>query len=103
MRERVVPVCLLDELLDSRAVQASPDEADRDEWTIVIIEAQSNQMGLVVEELIGQEDIVIKSLAENYRNVAGFAGATIMGDGRVALILDVAHLLSSRGEPVAQA
>ena len=42
--------------------------------------------------MIGEEDVVIKSIAENYRNVAGIAGASILGDGRVSLILDVAGL-----------
>jgi two-component system chemotaxis sensor kinase CheA len=46
--------------------------------------------------MIGQEDVVIKSLAENYQDVSGFSGATIMGDGRVSLILDVGQLLTGR-------
>jgi two-component system chemotaxis sensor kinase CheA len=47
-----------------------------------------------VDELIGQEDVVIKSIADNYRNVAGVTGASIMGDGAVSLILDVASMMS---------
>jgi two-component system chemotaxis sensor kinase CheA len=42
---------------------------------------------------LGEQDIVIKSLAENYRNVPGIAGASILGDGRVSLILDVDHII----------
>ena len=49
--------------------------------------------GLAVDDLLGEEDIVIKSLAENYKNVNGIAGASILGDGRVSLILDVAALI----------
>jgi two-component system chemotaxis sensor kinase CheA len=48
---------------------------------------------MLVDELIGQSQVVIKSLETNYRKVDGIAGATIMGDGRVALILDVPSLI----------
>jgi len=54
---------------------------------------------LMVDEILGQRQVVIKSLEANYRAVAGVAGATVMGDGRVALILDIAgvvHLADSR-------
>ena len=50
-------------------------------------------MALVVDELICQEDVVIKSLSAKYENVAGIAGASIMGDGGVSLILDVAAMM----------
>ena len=50
-------------------------------------------MALFVDELVGQHQVVIKSLETNYRKVAGVSGATIMGDGRVALIMDVAALV----------
>jgi two-component system chemotaxis sensor kinase CheA len=48
---------------------------------------------VVVDQPLGEEDIVIKSMAENYRNVPGVAGASILGDGRVSLILDPTALL----------
>ena len=67
---------------------------DHDEWTLVVIEEQGERIGLVVDAMIGQEEVVIKSLAENFRNVKGFVGATIMGDGRVSLILDTAYLFN---------
>ena len=47
----------------------------------------------MVDRVLGQEDVVTKSLSENYRDVAGIAGATILGDGRVALILDIPALI----------
>ena len=50
-------------------------------------------VGLMVDRVLGQQDVVIQSLAENYRDVPGIAGATILGDGRVALILDIAALM----------
>jgi len=60
---------------------------------IVILEAEGGKVALFVDELVGQHQVVIKSLETNYRKVAYVSGATIMGDGRVALILDVAALV----------
>jgi two-component system chemotaxis sensor kinase CheA len=59
---------------------------------MVIIEADGTKVALFVDALVGQQQVVIKSLEANYRRVAGISGATIMGDGHVALILDVAVL-----------
>ncbi|MEI7843714.1 MAG: chemotaxis protein CheW, partial [Gallionellaceae bacterium] len=59
---------------------------------VVIIEAEGKKTALMVDELLGQHQVVIKSLASNFRKVAGISGATIMGDGKVALILDVIAL-----------
>ena len=59
---------------------------------MVIIEADGTKAALFVDALLGQQQVVIKSLEANYRKVAGISGATIMGDGHVALILDVAVL-----------
>ncbi len=61
--------------------------------TLVIVGAERRELGVIVAGLLGEEDIVIKSLSENYRSVEGIAGASILGDGRVALILDVNALL----------
>ena len=65
---------------------------------VVIVETDSaGQLGLVVDELVGQQQIVVKSLESNYGRIGGVSGATILGNGRVALILDVAGL-SGPGE-----
>jgi two-component system chemotaxis sensor kinase CheA len=61
---------------------------------VVIIETEGKKTALMVDELLGQHQVVIKSLESNFRKVHGISGATIMGDGRVALILDVAALAS---------
>lgn len=66
------------------------------ESIVVIVEAEGRQIALVVDELVGQQQVVIKSLERNYRRVAGVSGATILGDGRVALILDVAEVVRRR-------
>ena len=60
---------------------------------LVLMEAESKKIALFVDELVGQHQVVIKSLESNYRKVPCVSGATIMGDGRVALILDVAALI----------
>ncbi len=63
----------------------------------VIVEAEGKKTALFVDELLGQHQVVIKSLESNFRKIQGISGATIMGDGRVALILDVAALISHHG------
>jgi two-component system chemotaxis sensor kinase CheA len=64
-----------------------------EEGIMVIIESDGIKAALFVDALVGQHQVVIKSLEANYRKVAGVAGATIMGDGHVALILDIAALV----------
>jgi two-component system chemotaxis sensor kinase CheA len=59
----------------------------------VLIEADGKKSALFVDRLVGQQQVVIKSLETNYRKVQGVSGATIMGDGSVALILDVPALI----------
>ena len=59
----------------------------------MIVGRAGDELGLLVDRVLGEEDVVIKSIAENFRNVPGIAGASILGDGRVSLILDLAALL----------
>lgn len=59
----------------------------------VILEADGCKAALLIDELVGQQQVVVKNLEANYRRVAGISGATILGDGSVALILDVSALL----------
>ena len=63
----------------------------------MIVEAEGKKTALFVDELLGQHQVVIKSLESNFRKVQGVSGATIMGDGRVALILDVTALIAYHG------
>ncbi|MDY6965008.1 MAG: chemotaxis protein CheA [Halobacteriota archaeon] len=67
-------------------------EADGDERTVVVMDKGTKLMGLVVDSVVGQQEVVIKSLDSLLKNVKGFAGATILGDGRVILILDITTL-----------
>jgi two-component system chemotaxis sensor kinase CheA len=60
---------------------------------MVVVEAEGGRVALLVDELLGQQQVVVKNLESNYRRVDDVSGATIMGDGRVALILDVGSLV----------
>ncbi|HEX7890446.1 MAG TPA: chemotaxis protein CheA [Ramlibacter sp.] len=63
----------------------------------VIVETDGTKAAVLVDELVGQQQVVVKSLETNFRRVPGLSGATVMGDGSVALILDVAHLVRLSG------
>ena len=60
---------------------------------MVVVEAENGRVAMLVDELLGQQQVVVKNLETNYRKVHDVSGATIMGDGRVALILDVGSLV----------
>lgn len=68
-------------------------EQEREHLFVVIVGTGDKKMGLVVDSLIGEEDVVIKPLKDKYTNSPGIAGATILGDGTVSLIIDVSQLL----------
>ena len=68
---------------------------------VVVVDTHGKRMGLVIDEVLGQQQVVIKPLDKNYKSVKGLAGATIMSDGSVALILDPANIGES--EPSAEA
>lgn len=100
LRGRAVSMARLTDLLSFDR----PDDAAAsrpDETTLVIVGEGKNELGLEVDRVLGEGDVVIKSIAENYRNVPGIAGATILGDGRVALILDIASLIDIISKNVA--
>ena len=69
----------------------------KDARIVVIVEAEGKKIAVLVDELLGQHQVVIKSLESNFRKLPGISGATIMGNGKVALILDVAALSSVPG------
>lgn len=67
----------------------------------VVVEADGQRLSLEVDELLGQQQVVVKNLEANYRRVQGISGATILGDGRVALIVDVGGLVQAQRMPQA--
>lgn len=80
----------------------TPRYTDPSQGIIVILETDGQKIGLLIDELIGQQQIVVKNLESNYRKVHGISGATILGDGGVSLILDVVALFLSRQKQSAE-
>ena len=68
-------------------------DAEKGPAIMVVVEAEGGRVALLVDELLGQQQVVVKNLEANYRKVDDVSGATIMGDGRVALILDVGSMV----------
>ena len=92
LRGNLVPVVYLSDLL-----AMGSDAAESDERVVIIADAgDGTSLGIIVDELCGHQQVVVKSLEANYRRIEGISGATILGDGRVALILDVPGLIRSR-------
>ncbi|WNM62786.1 chemotaxis protein CheA [Candidatus Nitrospira neomarina] len=87
LRGEWVPVVKLYE-----AFTLTPDFTDPSQALLVIVETDGRRLAVLVDELTGQQQVVIKSLEQNFRKVEAISGATILGDGQVALILDVPGL-----------
>jgi two-component system chemotaxis sensor kinase CheA len=77
----------------SRLFHVPGDHSGGDKRLLIIVEAHGNRVALLVDDLLAQQQVVIKSLETNFRKVQGVAGATILGDGIVAMILDVAEIV----------
>lgn len=83
-----------------KVMQLEPQFTDASKGIVVLIETTKYRFALFVDALVGQQQVVIKSLEQHYKRVQGIAGATIMGDGSVALILDVESLALSVNQTV---
>jgi two-component system chemotaxis sensor kinase CheA len=88
LRGSVIPLIRLDQLLDIEPMEQEPEEL-----TVVIVKRGDSQAGLVVDNLMGQQEIVIKSLGKYINGNKLISGATILGDGEIALILDTNTLM----------
>jgi len=88
VREEYMPVIELEKVF-----QVPRFDWEHTSGIMVVVEAESGRVALLVDELLGQQQVVVKNLETNYRKVNDVSGATIMGDGRVALILDVGSLV----------
>lgn len=95
-RGEYLPVLRLQKLFNSGSLTREVSEG-----LIMVVEGDGKRVGLCVDELLGQQQVVVKTLEANYGHVDGIAGATILGDGSVALILDVAGLTRSVTERMA--
>jgi len=97
VRGEFIPLVDVDEIFDwhdinyghGDAGRAVVGEGNQRQINVVILDADSRTMGLRVDELVGGQDIVIKSLADNFMHIRGLSGASILGDGSVSLLMDV--------------
>ncbi len=97
VRGEFIPLIYLHEQFD-----VADAEHDASNALVVLVENGRNQVGIVVDELLGQQQVVIKSLEENADKIEGVSGATILGDGKVSLILDIPSLCRIKHERVTQ-
>lgn len=89
LRDEYLPIVRLHEVFNIRSVRSTR----LTEGLVVVVEGLGGRCGLFVDNILGQQQVVIKSLEDNYRKVPGISGATILGDGSVALILDIPGLM----------
>ena len=92
VRGRLVPMVRL-----YRRFGVTPRSEDPCQGLLIVAETQGRQFCVLVDEVAGKQEVVIKSLGESLRNIAGIAGGAILGDGRVGLILDMDAVF--RGSP----
>ncbi|MCG8380743.1 MAG: chemotaxis protein CheA [Gammaproteobacteria bacterium] len=88
LRDSFIPIVRLHDIFD---IKNSIQELS--EGLLVIVEDSNGPKGIFVDRLLGQQQVVIKSLDANYKKIPGFSGATILGDGSVALIIDIPEML----------
>lgn len=88
LRGSTLPICRLERLFELERTESAPTRG-----FVVVVALGARRLGLVVDHLFGQEDIVIKPLGKSLSRVRGFAGATELGDQRVGLVLDTAALI----------
>jgi two-component system chemotaxis sensor kinase CheA len=87
LRDDYIPIICLQDVFNIKA-----ESKDLEGAMLVVVEGDNEKIGIVVDELLGQQQVVIKSLEQNYQKVDSISGATILGDGTVALIVDISGL-----------
>ncbi|MBU1044688.1 MAG: chemotaxis protein CheA [Candidatus Omnitrophica bacterium] len=90
LRDEVLPLLRLEKIL---GVPIREAESSSEDISIVVVDNAGKKAGLVVDRVVGQQEVVIKTVGSLLKGIKGFSGATILGDGSVALILDVATLV----------
>jgi two-component system chemotaxis sensor kinase CheA len=88
LREEYIPIVRLYDIFSIK-----PESIDLKDGLLVVVEAEGKKISIYVDELLNQQQVVIKSLETNFRKIEGLSGATILGDGTVALIIDIAGLI----------
>ena len=89
LRDEYIPIVKLCDVFNVKPLYENMEDG-----LLVVVEAEGKKVALQVDDLLGQQQVVIKSLETNFKSVEGISGATILGDGTVALILDVTGLIS---------
>jgi two-component system chemotaxis sensor kinase CheA len=101
VRGQALPLLRLHQLFGVETLVTDPTRG-----LVMIVEYEDRKAAVLVDEVLGQQQVVIKSLETNFKKVEGVSGATILGDGRVALLLDVAELMDMwrtvQGRPISQ-
>lgn len=92
LRDEYIPILRLYEIFNHQGAIESLDKT-----LLVVVENDNQKVGVLVDDLLSQQQVVIKSLEANYHKVDGVSGATILGDGRVSLILDISGLIKLSG------
>lgn len=92
LRDEYLPVIKM-----YRKFNHDADVREIEDGLVMVVDHNNEKAGLLVDELLAQQQVVIKSLEENYTRILGISGATILGDGTVALIIDVAGLVKLAG------
>jgi two-component system chemotaxis sensor kinase CheA len=88
VRGEFIPIVYLNKIFDVPGAQFDPNKI-----LVVLVEVGRQKIGVVVDDLLGQQQVVIKNLEDNADHVEGISGATILGDGNVSFILDVAQIM----------
>ncbi|HED34866.1 MAG TPA: chemotaxis protein CheA [Gammaproteobacteria bacterium] len=88
LRDEYIPIVRLYQIFDIKPISTKLESG-----LLVVVEAEGKKIAIYVDDLLGQQQVVIKSLETNFRKVEGLSGATILGDGTVALIIDIAGLI----------
>jgi two-component system, chemotaxis family, sensor kinase CheA len=88
LREEYIPIVRLYKIFGIK-----PVSTDLEAGLLVVVEAEGKKIAIYVDDLLGQQQVVIKSLETNFKKIEGLSGATILGDGTVALIIDIAGLI----------
>ena len=99
-RDEVLPLLYLREFFTHRRLTATPTSVN--EQAIVTVAWGKQRVGLIVDHLIGKQEIVIKSLSPSLGNIPGLSGCAILGDGNISLIIDVPGLIGAAAQTKAQ-
>ncbi len=101
LRDETIAILFLSDLVEFQKTGDVKEEPE--EVFVVVVSYERRKIGIVVDDLIGNQDIVIKALDESFKNLEGIAGATVLGDGQIAIILDTSTLVRSKKKEISRA